>query len=413
MNSVSEPRNSPNISSITSPNPSSIGAQIEGNDPDLKSEAKLSLFVVRPSIQDFYDMIQLSWSVHNAKMSPPIIRDIVAQNTKAGMPSVLDILETLYAHEHKAIEAEIANAGPEMNLVSVKRTMTDMQHRSITFMGVPGLQFVIGKDPPQRPILGVGKEPSIASQNPSDPSLKPLGVKIEAASRSYSPSLRTMAWRSKKGLALSKPKQQDKEKDGSHRGGNLPDTKYSPSIEIFKSLDVSMEDLCSTVLPAAVKKYKITADWQQYSLYIVYEGEERCIGLEEKPLILFKQLDREGRNPMFVLRQKVSNAADSARGTSYEEDVLRVSNRADVKRRQPQCWDHGCNGEEFPTFSNLLRHQREKKGIVAKPCPICGAEFQRTAGKSHFCLPDKKLNIPSPRRVQTSCTGRTDHCTSF
>lgn len=76
-----------------------------------------------------------------------------------------------------------------------------------------------------------------------------------------------------------------------------------PGVEIFKSFRVSMEDPCHKVLPAALKKYNINADWRQYALYIVYGDQERCLGLEEKPLILFKQLDREGRKPMFMLRR--------------------------------------------------------------------------------------------------------------
>lgn len=36
---------------------------------------------------------------------------------------------------------------------------------------------------------------------------------------------------------------------------------------------------------------------------IVYGGQERRVGLNEKPLILFKQLDKEGKNPMFMLRK--------------------------------------------------------------------------------------------------------------
>ena len=76
-----------------------------------------------------------------------------------------------------------------------------------------------------------------------------------------------------------------------------------PQVEIFKSFRVSMEDPCHKVLPAALKKYNIQADWRQYALYIVHGDQERCLGLEEKPLILFKQLDREGRKPMFMLRK--------------------------------------------------------------------------------------------------------------
>lgn len=31
-------------------------------------------------------------------------------------------------------------------------------------------------------------------------------------------------------------------------------------------------------------------------------------------------------------------------------------------RPKPQCWEHGCNGRQFSTYSDLLRHQREKSG---------------------------------------------------
>ena len=77
----------------------------------------------------------------------------------------------------------------------------------------------------------------------------------------------------------------------------------APSVEIFKAFRVSVEDPCYKVLPAALKKYNINADWRQYALYIVFGDQERCLGLEEKPLILFKQLDKEGRKPMFMLRR--------------------------------------------------------------------------------------------------------------
>ncbi|MCJ1310124.1 Adaptor for signal transduction [Agyrium rufum] len=77
----------------------------------------------------------------------------------------------------------------------------------------------------------------------------------------------------------------------------------APSVEIFKSFRVSLDDPCWKVLPAALKKYNINADWRQYSLYIVYGDQERCLSLEEKPLDLFKQLDKEGRKPMFMLRR--------------------------------------------------------------------------------------------------------------
>ena len=80
-------------------------------------------------------------------------------------------------------------------------------------------------------------------------------------------------------------------------------SEFAPSAKIFKAFRVSMGDPCSKVLPAALKQYSIQADWRQYSLYIVYGGQERCLGLDEKLSILFKQLNREGRRPVFMLRR--------------------------------------------------------------------------------------------------------------
>jgi protein STE50 len=71
-----------------------------------------------------------------------------------------------------------------------------------------------------------------------------------------------------------------------------------------KSFRVAMDDPCEKVLPAALRRYNIQADWRQYSLYIVYGDQERCLELHEKPLKMFKDLDREGKKPMFMLRRK-------------------------------------------------------------------------------------------------------------
>ncbi|KKK19477.1 hypothetical protein P175DRAFT_0506121 [Aspergillus ochraceoroseus IBT 24754] len=75
----------------------------------------------------------------------------------------------------------------------------------------------------------------------------------------------------------------------------------------------------------------------------------------------------------------VYSSPDSAPAPSDPEQQVRVISF----RPKPQCWDHGCNGREFSTFSNLLRHQREKSGVVAKAeCPSCGAVFTRTTARN-------------------------------
>ncbi|OJK02273.1 hypothetical protein ASPACDRAFT_41097 [Aspergillus aculeatus ATCC 16872] len=76
----------------------------------------------------------------------------------------------------------------------------------------------------------------------------------------------------------------------------------------------------------------------------------------------------------------VYSSPESAQNSSDpEQQQVRVISF----RPKPQCWDHGCNGREFSTFSNLLRHQREKSGVVAKAeCPSCGAVFTRTTARN-------------------------------
>jgi hypothetical protein len=64
------------------------------------------------------------------------------------------------------------------------------------------------------------------------------------------------------------------------------------------------------------------------------------------------------------------------------------------------CWESGCDGTKFSSFSNLLRHQREqhgeKHGESAKAtCNLCGLEFTRTTARNvhqenRVCLKPKE-----------------------
>lgn len=100
---------------------------------------------------------------------------------------------------------------------------------------------------------------------------------------------------------------------------NTPDAPSDTNAKT-QSFRVRMEDPCYKVLPAALKKYNITADWQLYDLYIVYGDTERCMGLNEKPLLVFKQLDKEGVKPMFMLRKKQVPGGTSGIGTTPKPD---------------------------------------------------------------------------------------------
>ncbi|KAG0650639.1 putative C2H2-type zinc-finger transcription factor orf8 [Hyphodiscus hymeniophilus] len=81
-------------------------------------------------------------------------------------------------------------------------------------------------------------------------------------------------------------------------------------------------------------------------------------------------------------------AQQSVKLESSQESAEQV--RVVHSRPKPQCWEHGCNGRQFSTFSNLLRHQREKSGQAAKSsCPHCGAEFTRTTARNGHMAHEK------------------------
>jgi hypothetical protein len=89
----------------------------------------------------------------------------------------------------------------------------------------------------------------------------------------------------------------------------------------MKSFRVNLEDPCWKVLPAAMKKYDVRGREEDYRLYITYGDVgpspphsfypptriltyvlERKLNSNDKPLIIFQQLQKEGRNPLFMLR---------------------------------------------------------------------------------------------------------------
>lgn len=138
----------------------------------------------------------------------------------------------------------------------------------------------------QPPSRGSRREPPPTSQPSDDP---PLSAPLPS-NASVAPSTAATATNN---TTSSRQKHVDR-------------SESNPQVEIFKSFRVSIEDPCHKVLPVALERYAIRDDWRQYALYIVYGDQERCLGLEEKPLMLFKQLDREGKKPMFMLRKHAS-----------------------------------------------------------------------------------------------------------
>lgn len=102
------------------------------------------------------------------------------------------------------------------------------------------------------------------------------------------------------------------------------------AAESFKSFRVGLDDPCYQVLRAALRKYKIQTDWREYSLFICYadqgnglrqmtcsNNKERCLSLDEKPLLIFQQLQREHKNPVFMLRRQGEKSANALSCSRY------------------------------------------------------------------------------------------------
>lgn len=84
---------------------------------------------------------------------------------------------------------------------------------------------------------------------------------------------------------------------------------------------------------------------------------------------------REGPSSFANVKETaLPRASNSSRNRSPQQHGNQGHAGASQGRPKPQCWEHGCNGRQFSTFSNLLRHQREKSGQVEASCPDCAAE---------------------------------------
>lgn len=105
------------------------------------------------------------------------------------------------------------------------------------------------------------------------------------------------------------------------------------------------------------------------------------------------------QDPTTTVIQRVTSYQARRRDMQTTEDAEPPASKEDHDK--PRCWEHGCNGREFSTFSNLLRHQREKAGTASKSnCTNCGAEFTRTTARnSHLrqakCRPRRRSNASS------------------
>ncbi|KAL8862022.1 MAG: hypothetical protein Q9178_001477 [Gyalolechia marmorata] len=126
-----------------------VGVVLTSSESTLSDESEgsktLEFFLMKPTIKDLGDVIQLSWKIHKLRMQQAEILNHINNNEQEGLPPVHEIYQALYTYEHVALEDEIsrAGAGSYVSLRSMKRIHMDLTHREILFKGIPGLQFVL------------------------------------------------------------------------------------------------------------------------------------------------------------------------------------------------------------------------------------------------------------------------------
>ncbi|KAH7590913.1 Protein STE50 [Nakaseomyces glabratus] len=86
----------------------------------------------------------------------------------------------------------------------------------------------------------------------------------------------------------------------------IPNIKSNLSpIEPLKQLKASKEDSCEKILKNAMVRHNLAdQDWKQYVLVISYGDQERILDLAEKPVVIFKNLKRQGLHPSIMLRRR-------------------------------------------------------------------------------------------------------------
>ena len=165
------------------------------------------------------------------------------------------------------------------------------------------------------PVL-VEKSPSTSTQTlaPVHDSRSRSRTRSQTAPSSHQPSIEnptTTTTNLKRAQSNSAQKSSSSSSSDLKCHGSTPTTPGTQKMEtIFKSFRVGINDPTSEILPAALQKYNIDGPSENYSLYISYASEsggadvQRPLGLDEKPLMIFKKLNEAGQKPSFMLRKR-------------------------------------------------------------------------------------------------------------
>lgn len=124
------------------------GRVVRSNLTEPKLRIGMHLFLLKPVVENFFDKVELTWLLQNIHMRDSAI-DRYLSEQEYERNDVFDMLHTLHPYETKILDGVIfgIDMRTEGSLLSLKRTKTTICHRDITFTDVPGLQFVVFREP--------------------------------------------------------------------------------------------------------------------------------------------------------------------------------------------------------------------------------------------------------------------------
>ncbi|KAL8669626.1 MAG: hypothetical protein Q9168_005791 [Polycauliona sp. 1 TL-2023] len=379
---------------VPTPTESTLGSEAN-------KTSTLIFLLMKPIIKDLGDVVQLSWQVHDILMRQAEILSQISKDEKEGLPSVYSVYQSL--------------AGFDVSLRSLKRVYIDMTHREMLFKGIPGLQVVLERSVQNplfqaRPALAPGKEVSLKNllmknllNDKSTGSWAEETDDIPATPHPF-PSAKTES-----------PEADDKSGEMKRRfpGGILQKATQPEPRE-------ARRDLPAIPTPARPDSLKIqkpsisgTADFSGLDDLLANTPSYRS-GYGAKSLSFGGSQETRKTPPPGITRTRedkhlsaVSNlsnpyvpsfASNQSIGEGQASSAPSISPNPDdtirmvEKPRKPQCFDHGCNGREFSTFSDLLRHQREKLGTTSQS-PVTYKSSPTKSTKTRADEPAKKMTV--------------------
>ncbi|PKX97284.1 uncharacterized protein P174DRAFT_106517 [Aspergillus novofumigatus IBT 16806] len=80
---------------------------------------------------------------------------------------------------------------------------------------------------------------------------------------------------------------------------------------------------------------------------------------------------------------QISDRPEPSTSATQPDNSVPHRDPASEKPETLRCWESCCNGRLFSNRSNLIRHQRERRGESAKMrCSFCDAVFLRSSARN-------------------------------